>query len=178
MFTVPHLFRLWREVAPRGDRFVLGWSGMRGALSLAAALSIPAAVEQRGEVLYLTFTTILAGLLVLAVPLPWLLERLGFGGEARSAEEHDARVSILRAALARLDDLGVEDDGIRRLYESRLERMRSDLSDRHEHADLRRELLAAERAELQRLEAEGGLSFAAARRIERQLDLEEAGLRR
>jgi len=112
------------------------------------------------------------------VPLPWLLERLGFGGEARSAEEHDARVSILRAALARLDDLGVEDDGIRRLYESRLERMRSDLSDRHEHADLRRELLAAERAELQRLEAEGGLSFAAARRIERQLDLEEAGLRR
>jgi CPA1 family monovalent cation:H+ antiporter len=178
MFTVPHLFRLWREVAPRRDRFILGWSGMRGALSLAAALSIPAAVEQRGEVLYLTFTTILAGLLVLAVPLPWLLERLGFGGEARSAEEHDARVSILRAALARLDDLGVEDDGIRRLYESRLERMRSDLSDRHEHADLRRELLAAERAELQRLEAEGGLSFAAARRIERQLDLEEAGLRR
>jgi CPA1 family monovalent cation:H+ antiporter len=178
MFTVPHLFRLWREVAPRGDRFVLGWSGMRGALSLAAALSSPAAVEQRGEVLYLTFTTILAGLLVLAVPLPWLLERLGFGGEGPDDEEQDAREAILRAALARLDDLGSEDDGLRRLYESRLERMRSDLSDRHEHADLRRELLAAERAELQRLEDGGELSYAAARRIERQLDLEEAGLRR
>ena len=56
--------------------------------------------------------------------------------------------------------------------------MGSDVDDRHEHADLRRELLAAERAELQRLERDGGLSYASARQIERQLDLEEAGLRR
>jgi CPA1 family monovalent cation:H+ antiporter len=178
MFTVPHLFRLWREVSPRADRLVLGWSGMRGALSLAAALSIPAAVAQRGEVLYLTFTTILAGLALLAVPLPWLLERLGFAAEGADEAERAARAAILRAALARLDDLGVEDDGIRRLYESRLERISSDAVDRHAHADLRRELLAVERAELQRLEREGELSYAAARQIERQLDLEEAGLRR
>jgi CPA1 family monovalent cation:H+ antiporter len=38
MFTVPHLFRRWRDIAPWQDRFILGWSGMRGALSLAAAL--------------------------------------------------------------------------------------------------------------------------------------------
>ena len=178
MFTVPHLFRLWREVSPRRDRFVLGWSGMRGALSLAAALSIPAAVAQRGEVLYLTFTTILAGLLLLSVPLPWLLERLGFSPEGPDRVEQDARVAIVQAALARLDELGVEDEEVRRLYEGRLERMGRDASGRHEHADLRRELLAAERAELQRLEHDGEVSYAAARRIERQLDLEEAGLRR
>ena len=84
MFTVPHLVsgltrRGWSDIEPWQDRFVLGWSGMRGALSLAAALSIPATVAHRDEILYLTFTTILAGLVVLAVPLPWLLDRLGFG---------------------------------------------------------------------------------------------------
>jgi Na+/H+ antiporter len=84
MFTVPHLVsgltrRGWSDIEPWQDRFVLGWSGMRGALSLAAALSIPATVAHRDEILYLTFTTILAGLLVLAVPLPRLLDRLGFG---------------------------------------------------------------------------------------------------
>ena len=84
MFTVPHLVsgltrRGWSDIEPWQDRFVLGWSGMRGALSLAAALSIPASVAHRDEILYLTFTTILAGLVVLAVPLPRLLDRLGFG---------------------------------------------------------------------------------------------------
>jgi CPA1 family monovalent cation:H+ antiporter len=83
MFTVPHLVsgltrRGWSDIEPWQDRFVLGWSGMRGALSLAAALSIPETVAHRDEILYLTFTTILAGLVVLAVPLPRLLDRLGF----------------------------------------------------------------------------------------------------
>jgi CPA1 family monovalent cation:H+ antiporter len=84
MFTVPHLVsgltrRGWSDIEPWQDRFVLGWSGMRGALSLAAALSIPVSVAHRDEILYLTFTTILAGLVLLAVPLPRLLDRLGFG---------------------------------------------------------------------------------------------------
>ena len=47
---------------------------MRGALSLAAALSIPAAVAHRDEILFLTFTTILATIVVLGIPLPWLLD--------------------------------------------------------------------------------------------------------
>src|SRR5207237_3446139 len=68
MFTVPHLVavlgrsRDWAEIDPWRDRFVLGWSGMRGALSLAAALSIPSAVAHRDVILFLTFTTILATL--------------------------------------------------------------------------------------------------------------------
>jgi CPA1 family monovalent cation:H+ antiporter len=162
------------------DRFVLGWCGMRGALSLAAALSIPAAVAQRADVLYLTFTTILAGLLVLALPLPWLLEQLGFGPAADDAADRDARVAVLRAAVARLDELAVpSDNGVRRLYESRLERVaRAGDGTVDEHVELRREVLAAERAALQELERNGRLSHTRARRIERQLDLEEAGLRR
>jgi Na+/H+ antiporter len=161
------------------DRFVLGWCGMRGALSLAAALSIPAAVAQRTEVLYLTFTTILAGLLVLALPLPWLLEQLGFGPAAEDAADREARVEVLRAAVARLDELGVPgDNGVRRLYESRLERFASRAEAMDEHVELRREVLAAERAALQQLERDGRLSYTRARRLERQLDLEEAALRR
>jgi CPA1 family monovalent cation:H+ antiporter len=84
MFTVPHLVavlgrsRDWAELDPWRDRVVLGWSGMRGALSLAAALSIPLSVVHRDEVLFLTFTTILATLVLLGIPLPWLLARLGF----------------------------------------------------------------------------------------------------
>ena len=78
MFTVPHFVRSWAEVDPWRDRVVLGWSGLRGALSLAAALSIPATVAHRDEILFLTFTTILATIVVLGIPLPWLLERLGF----------------------------------------------------------------------------------------------------
>jgi CPA1 family monovalent cation:H+ antiporter len=105
MFSVPHLFVRWRDVAPWQDRFILGWSGMRGALSLAAALSIPTAVAQRDEVLYLTFITILAGLVVLAVPLPWLLDRLGFPpGTADEAEARE-RLRTLDALDVRRDEL-------------------------------------------------------------------------
>ena len=110
MLTVPHLVAVVTAAAtgrvdPWRDRFILGWSGMRGALSLAAALSIPAAVAQRDEILYLTFTTILAGLVVLALPLPWLLDLLGF--EAGGADEALARERLrdLDGVAARRDEL-------------------------------------------------------------------------
>jgi Na+/H+ antiporter len=109
MFTVPYLFGRWRDVAPWQDRFILGWSGMRGALSLAAALSIPVAVAQRNEVLYLTFITILAGLVLLAMPLPWLLDALGFPpGDSDEAEARERlrpldALDERRAELARME---------------------------------------------------------------------------
>ncbi|MEN3342434.1 MAG: monovalent cation/hydrogen antiporter [Actinomycetota bacterium] len=198
MFTVPHVVaqvgrsRQWAEIDPWQDRFLLGWSGMRGALSLAAALSIPAAVAHREEILFLTFTTILAGLVVLGIPFPWLLARLGFGlEEAVTPAEVRAGVAVTEAALARLAELERDDrvgpgvaGALRGLYESRVERLgaRRDADGAGSAADdyvgLRRELLAAERAELARLEREGELGFTAARHLERQLDHEESGLRR
>ena len=148
MFTVPHFFRRWRDVAPWQDRFILGWSGMRGALSLAAALSIPTSVAQRNEVLYLTFTTILAGLAVLAIPLPWLLEWLGFPPAGANVADLEARERLRELIPPEFREL----DG------------------------KRRELIAAQREELARLESNGEISHAAARQIERRLDLEEAAL--
>jgi Na+/H+ antiporter len=190
MFTVPHLVaglsrRGWSEIEPWQDRLVLGWSGMRGALSLAAALSIPATVVHREEILFLTFTTILASLVVLAIPLPYLLDRLGFAGT--DEPELDARIRITEAALERLGELAGEPwatpeltGGLERRYASRLDRLGSRRDNEPEEPDahlrLRRELIAAERAELQRLERGGEVGFGVAREIERQLDLEEAGL--
>jgi monovalent cation/hydrogen antiporter len=73
---------IWVLVVPHGsarDRIILGWAGMRGALSLAAALSIPATVVHRNEILFLTFATIVCGLLLLAVPFPWLVDHVTRG---------------------------------------------------------------------------------------------------
>jgi CPA1 family monovalent cation:H+ antiporter len=193
MFTVPHLVavlgrsRDWAELDPWRDRVVLGWSGMRGALSLAAALSIPVSVAARDEILFLTFTTILASLVVLGIPLPWLLERLGFGPVGPSRAELDARRAVADAALRRLDELAREESyppelvqSLRQLYESRIGRIQArsdgDGVGTERYRRLRRELLAAERAELRRRERTGAVGFSAARRIERQLDHEESSL--
>ncbi len=188
MFTVPHLVaglsrRGWNEIEPWQDRFILGWSGMRGALSLAAALSIPATVEHREEILFLTFTTILATLVVLAIPLPWLLEWLGFTGSTEERDMH-ARRRLAEAALTRLSELDGPPsvvNGLRNLYEARLARLDARLDRETDHPDvhleLRRELLTAERQALWQLEESGDVDFSSARDIERQLDLEEAGLR-
>jgi Na+/H+ antiporter len=194
MFTVPHLVavvgrsRDWAEIDPWRDRFVLGWSGMRGALSLAAALSIPATIAHRDEILFLTFTTILGGLVVLGIPLPWLLERLGFGPAGPDDAELEARRAVAEAALLRLAEL--EDEhwvspevvaALRQLYESRIGRLGArldgDAAGVERYQRLRRELLAAERAELRRRELDGTIGFGTARRIERQLDHEESALR-
>jgi CPA1 family monovalent cation:H+ antiporter len=184
MFTVPHLVaglsrRGWNEIEPWQDRFILGWSGMRGALSLAAALSIPATVVHREEILFLTFTTILASLVVLAIPLPWLLEWLGFTASTEDRETN-ARRRLTEAALDRLGELDGPPsvvNGLRDLYEGRLARLDQRVDEANVHLELRRELLAAERQALWRLEESGEIDFSSAREIERQLDLEEAGLR-
>jgi CPA1 family monovalent cation:H+ antiporter len=194
MLSVPHLVaavvrkRTWTEVDPLGERFLLGWSGMRGALSLAAALSIPVAVGHRDEVLFLTFTTILAGLLVLGVPLPRMLDRLGFGSVGVSEIELEARRGLAEAAIERLGRLADDDElseelagSLRRFYEARIERLQSHRDDgeitleNFERA--RRALLGAERDELRRLERQGTIGYSVARRIERELDYQESGLR-
>jgi monovalent cation/hydrogen antiporter len=198
MFTVPYVIsaltrsRSWREVAPWRDRVVLGWSGMRGALSLAAALSISGAVPHRELLLFLTFTTILAGLLVQGISLPWLLRLLGFGSaETMTRGDAQVRLLLVRAALERLDELAGEEwaspglvESVRQLYEQRAERLaqraepdRQDGALAGDYGRLRREVIAAEREALTGLGRRGELSAAAARRIERELDLEEVRLR-
>ncbi|HEY4790210.1 MAG TPA: Na+/H+ antiporter [Actinomycetes bacterium] len=83
-FTVPYLVRVLdrrpaqvaRRVGAR-ERLVSSWSGMRGAVSLAAALALPLSFPQRNLIIFVTFGVILATLVLQGLTLPWLIRRLG-----------------------------------------------------------------------------------------------------
>lgn len=108
----------WRNVV------VVAWTGMRGVVSLAAALSLPLTVAGGGPfpgrdlILFLTFSVILATLVVQGLSLPPLMRWLGVGDDVEAArqEEAGARVQAIEAALGRLDQLALEewtrDDGV------------------------------------------------------------------
>jgi CPA1 family monovalent cation:H+ antiporter len=143
VFTLAGLPRLlsrnWREnqPLPTGWRSLLlvGWEGMRGAVSLAAALSIPLTIKggqpfpQRDLVVFLVYVTILVTLVLQGLSLPWLIRRLGLSGIGAAREattEARARLKAVDFALDRLGELeeeGTFDDQIvrrmRRLYETR-----------------------------------------------------------
>ena len=181
----------WRE------RFVVGWSGMRGAISLAAALSLPAAVEQREMLIFVTVGVIAVTLVGQGLTLGPLMRRLGVQGERDwSPDEAIARLEAAQAALDRLDEL--ESEG--RIGEERLRRMRELYRARfrrciaviegdpdagrgeapHEsvarYSALRRELIGIERRAILALRDDGRLRPDTMRAIQRDLDLEEARL--
>jgi Na+/H+ antiporter len=190
--------QLARQTSLR-ERLVIGWSGMRGAVSLAAALAVPletdagAPFPDRDLILFLTFAVILATLVLQGLTLKPLVKRLDIeGDEVEEQEELKARLRAAEAALERLEELGDEDwvrddtlDRTRRLYDYRRRRF-SALVDGSDDGDfeersadyqrLLRELLAAEREELLALRNEGEISDEVRRRVERDLDLEEARL--
>jgi monovalent cation/hydrogen antiporter len=176
-----------------GERLVVGWAGMRGAVSLAAALAIPATVDgggafpQRDLIVFVTFCVIVAGLLLQGSSLPLVIRATRLEGVDHDREaEARARAAAARAALARLDEVG--DDGtaerVREIYRSRLARSRAPLEEAHdadrEHAesysDLRADLLRAERRAVMELHERGELPEDAMQRIQRDLDLDETRL--
>jgi monovalent cation:H+ antiporter, CPA1 family len=93
---------------PRGWPTVITWSGLRGAVSFAAALSLPASVPQRDLLLTLTFGIVLFTLLAQGMTIRPLLARLGIGAEDLS--RHDAELIIGR--LRMLDAGSREVDGL------------------------------------------------------------------
>lgn len=183
-------------VAPVGrhrfrERLVLGWSGMRGALSLAAALALPlhaggaggAAFPDRALLLYLTFTVVLATLVLQGATLPAVLAGLRLRGTSPAAIR-PARAVLLRAGLERLDELaesGIPDSALhvlRERYEERLARAEAPLeltlptlARAGDYAW--REAHAAQREELRRLAVAGQIDTGTARELLRELDLEE-----
>lgn len=204
MFSVGPLLRRAipgdpREEPPEltaGERLVAGWSGIRGGVSLAAALAIPATVDggdafpQRELIIFTVFCVIVVGLLVQGLTLPALITRTGIGRDEADdvADEARARAAAATAALERLDELAGEDDRatghLRELYEARLEHANASPDERgdgdREHVEafqrLREELLRSERAALHELHARGEISEDALRTVERDLDLQEARL--
>jgi Na+/H+ antiporter len=178
---------------------VLAWSGMRGAVSLAAALALPLTTDSgapfpdRDLIVFLTFAVILGTLVVQGLTLPGLIRLLDLE-EDRLAEKEEAKARIYaaEAALTRLDELLEEEwvredtaERLRGLYDFRRERFRSrfepegDRSVEARSVDfqrLRHELLDAERQAVLELRRSGRIDDAVMRRVVRDLDLEDARL--
>jgi Na+/H+ antiporter len=196
------LFRRIRErdpYPPLSYPTLIGWAGLRGAVSLAAALALPLTTESgapfpaRELVIYLAFTVIVATLVVQGLSLPLLINLLGLeedGGAAK--EEVKARLHAADAALGRLEELVGEDwvredtaERLRGAYRFRQNRFaaRFDESDdgsierrSQDYQRLRRELLNAERGAVVELRRQGRISDEIMNRVQRDLDLEDARL--
>jgi CPA1 family monovalent cation:H+ antiporter len=183
----------WRNIA------VLGWTGMRGAVSLAAALAVPLTVDggapfpDRDLLIFLTYAVILSTLLLQGLTLPAVIRALGVTAEDGDARywESKARLLAADAALGRLEELRDEDwvrgetaDRVRQLYEYRRRRFASRFADDDgesmaieeralDYQRLLREILEAQRRRVVELRNEGRINDEIMRRIERDLDLED-----
>jgi len=182
-----------------GQSILVSWSGMRGAVSLAAALAIPltthagAPFPQRDLIVFLTFCVILGTLVVQGLTLPLVIR--GFGIEADHLDEKEdakARIKAADAALARLEELTGEEwvredtaERLRGLYGFRRNRFASRFDQDDDGAieeqslsyqRLRRELLEAERGAIVDLRRRGIINSDVERRLQRDLDLEDARL--
>jgi monovalent cation/hydrogen antiporter len=182
----------WRSVS------VVAWTGMRGVISLAAALALPlqtaagVAFPARDLIIFLTFCVILATLVVQGLSLPVLIRALGLEDDhIGDKEETHGRIQVADAALQRLDELVDEDwvredttERVRGLYTYRRNRFASRFDGDPDGVEERSvayqrlmvELLAAQRLRLVGLRDEGSIGDEVMHRIERDLDLEESRL--
>ena len=186
-----------RHPLPRWqDTTIIAFTGMRGAVSLAAALAVPSSVPGRDLIVFLVFSTIVWTVCLEGLSLPWLLRLLGVHDDGTSErEENKARVKAADAAVRRLEELvgepWVRDDTaerVRGMYNFRRRRFAARLGYPQEDGDeeidgrssdyqrLLRELLQAQREELIRLRRQGTIGDEVMRRVERDLDLEETRL--
>ncbi len=183
--------QVWREDV------VLSWAGMRGVVSLAAALALPLStasgepLPERDLLIFVTMCVILVTLVGQGLTLPWVLRWVrvrGDGGE--DAEEGFARETATQAARERIEALAEEWPGhrplidtLRTIYQHRV----SHLAERHdqaavsqdaeqellEHRAIRHSVIEAERGAILGLRDTGQISDDVLRRVERELDLEE-----
>ena len=179
--------------------FLLAFVGVRGVVSLAAALAIPLATYDgvpfpyRDFILFVTFGVIVVTLIGQGLALPSVVRWLALPHDAEDERRRErdgelaARLQALNMAQGRLD--GLVADGkissdvlaiLRALQDHRTGQLPKNNTDGLDAvaaaADLRAELIAAEREYIYRLLQEGGITDEARRRIERELDLEEASL--
>jgi CPA1 family monovalent cation:H+ antiporter len=179
--------------------FVVGWTGMRGVVALAAAIALPETLPdgspfpQRNLIIFLTFCVILVTLVLQGLTLPPLIRALGLAGKGGNEdEEEEARRIITSTALNHLESARGEDledfaavyDDLSRRYTRRLASLNRGNSDddgmsNQELARYRKilgELLRLERRTAVRLRNEGRINDEVLRKIEHELDLSETRL--
>ena len=206
VFTLPYVSRLVdrrdaqrQRRIPADQRLVVGWAGMRGSVSLAAALAIPLSTDaggpfpERDLIIFLAFAVILVTLVGQGLTLGPLINRLGIEDDGQESQENTlARRRAAEAALVRLDELG-EPDWIspesvgraRQMFDYRERRFGAleEGADENfeDRADAWRRLMYdlfdAQRQALLELRNRGEISEDIRRNVERDLDLEETRIR-
>lgn len=169
--------------------FVVSWSGMRGALSLAAALALPTTFPERDLILLLTFGVIVITLVGQGLTLPWVVRWAGWdGAELEGDEATQARAAAYQAGLDEIARARAIWSG----HVPLLDRLESGLRDRTqhlatedpeetaersqeriEHEEIQRGVIAAQRAAVIDLRDRRQINDRTLRLVERDLDLEE-----
>jgi Na+/H+ antiporter len=207
LFTTPYVIRLLdrrphqraRRVGPQA-RIVIAWSGMRGAVTLAAALALPLTTDagtplpERELIQFIAFAVILVSVVGQGLTLPALIRRLGVveDGSEYENEELEARLVAIEAAAERLGELTREDwvnqdtvERVRGMLDFRMRRFtaRGDDGDdgsieqrSHAYQRLMRELYEAQRLALAELHRSGEIGTEVMRQLVREIDLEESRL--
>lgn len=172
---------------------VVGWSGMRGVVALATALSMPRVADtgifvERPLLLFLTFAVILMTLVGQGLTLPWVISGLGITrGDQLQREERHARSVTSNAALAHLRSRAGESPSsellaiLEQYYRRRVTEAENAMTPGDDSwvqgiRALRREMLNVEREALLHLRDENVISDVVLRRIQRELDIEEMHL--
>jgi monovalent cation/hydrogen antiporter len=173
---------------PRGVT-VVAWAGLRGAVSLAAALALPIGFPDRDLVIFITFSVIVVTLVGQGLTLPLLARWLRVvDTQDIGHEEAHARAAIAEAALALMPDLRTRWPGHAEL----VDRLTAEYAHRAEHAEehhegelgaadqellehrqMKQELIDSERAAAREMHGRGAISEEVLRRLERDLDLSE-----
>jgi CPA1 family monovalent cation:H+ antiporter len=177
------------------EALIIGWSGMRGGISLAAVLTLPSNFPSASLVVFLVFYVILATLVLQGLSLPWLIRKLNVSNkDTVEMMEMRARLEMARAALRTLDTL-VEDSqkvspgiaSLRNRYTQLCRALSAQLDEENVDEDqkqtaveyvekrqrIRQEIIAAEREILTVLVNQRKLPEEIAHRLNRELDLDE-----
>lgn len=190
------------EYFDRRNMVIFGWAGMRGVVSMAAALAIPLTLDdgtpfpQRYLVIYLTFCVILSTLVLLGLTLPWVIKKMGIQPHSMAAEEYEVRTKVVSETIAHIEEnLSLVQDellhNIKSKYEVKYNRLqKTELPSNYfgkgqiltenifnEFTQLQIDLINIERKTVDELHRQGKASEEILRKIERELDLEETRLK-
>jgi CPA1 family monovalent cation:H+ antiporter len=198
-----------REYYSRKYWLIFTWAGMRGVVSMAAALALPLTLadgtpfQPRELIIFLTFCVIIFSLVLQGLSLPWLIKKLKLPKHSILVEEHSTKLQLVKNSIAHIEEnfAMIEDDLLSKIkdkYEIKYNRLQSTPLPANYHEKNKKnvenqqdiiedvfnqftkaqiELIGVERKFLKKLHKEGKTNEEILRKIERELDLEEARLR-
>jgi Na+/H+ antiporter len=185
-----------RDPYPHWQQLVIAaWMGMRGAVSLAAALAIPTSLPDRNLIIFFTYAVILGTLVLQGLSLPYVIRALRVGDDGKEAyRESKARMKAAEAAVSRVEELREEEwvrnetaDRVRQLYDYRRRRFASRFAEDGTESEeieersvayqrLLHQIFDAQRDAIVAMRDAGRITDEIMHRIERDLDLEESRL--